>query len=64
LPIFTGTCWRQRQIFRKPLQTARPSAGPIPVFENANRCLKASDLNSDNGTIQLRLTVLSIFKKI
>jgi hypothetical protein len=34
------------------------------VFENANRCLKASFLNSDNGTIQLWLTVLSIFKKI
>ena len=33
------------------------------VFVDASRCLKASPLNSDNGTIQLRLTVLSIFKK-
>jgi hypothetical protein len=33
------------------------------VFEHTSRCLKASPLNIDNGTIQLRLTVLSIFKK-
>jgi hypothetical protein len=36
----------------------------VSVFENARRYLKASPLNSDNGTIQLRLTVLSIFRKI